>query len=893
MYDLDDFDMEGKIVPTQPSVSKSANIDDIEFVINSSAYTQDQFINSEPVEINEEGLLRAVRFGNLMINPISYNPVTNELKIKRNIEFNITFEGANYEATNTEKARLYSPYFEPIYQSMVNYSPLNSREDMIENQVGYIIIANEVFNGHLDDFVEWKTQKGFKVDVAYTNEIGSSSANIRSYILSQYNNASPTPSFVLLVGDTQQVPASYSSGGHVSDLDYCDLTNDNVPDLLHGRFSAQNPSQLLAQIEKTIEYERYEMSNPSFLEDVIMISGVDANYAPTYGNGQINYGNSYYFNGSNGITSNTFLYPASGSSGAQILSLANQGAAFINYTAHGWESGWADPSFDVNDANSMTNSGKYPTMVGNCCLTNAFDSGACFGEALLRKSNGGAIGYIGGSDVTYWNEDYWWGVGNGSITSNPSYNNTGEGAYDGMFHENNEENWAIVNSAIMVVGNLAVAEANGMDDYYWEIYHLMGDPSLSTYFGLPGTNNINHDVFVAIGGEAVEIQANPHSYIGITQNGMLLGSGTVDESGFAVIVFDQAAEPGSLDLVITAQNTEPYFGEILVASPEGPYVTVSNVNVDIGADNTISAGETVALTLTLENLGNETSSDIEVTLTENDSYISIIDGSASLNNLQEGQTQEVYLAFNVANDAPYLHQFSIDLNMQSNESDWSTSLSFSLEALIESFENDIVFSWESSGDAGWAITSDYANTGSLSMESGQILDNQESSVEVNIDVLQAGEVSFAYRVSSEYSPSGSNFYDGLTFYIDNIQMGQYQPTGSGDAPWNTVSHSISEGNHTLKWTYSKDGGGGSTDCSNTGCDDAAFIDDIVFPSISANSGAMMGDLNNDTVINILDVVLMVNIILGDGSSSNISDLNMDGITNVLDIILLVNLVLEG
>ena len=120
---------------------------------------QNQFINSEPVEINEEGLLRAVRFGNLMINPISYNPVTNELKIKRNIEFNIIFEGANYEATNTEKARLYSPYFEPIYQSMINYSPLNSREDMIENQVGYIIIANEVFNGHLDDFVEWKTQK--------------------------------------------------------------------------------------------------------------------------------------------------------------------------------------------------------------------------------------------------------------------------------------------------------------------------------------------------------------------------------------------------------------------------------------------------------------------------------------------------------------------------------------------------------------------------------------------------------------------------------------------------------------------------------------------------------------------------------------------------------------
>ena len=43
VYDLDDFGIEDKIIPTQPSVSKSANINDIEFVINSSAYTQNEF----------------------------------------------------------------------------------------------------------------------------------------------------------------------------------------------------------------------------------------------------------------------------------------------------------------------------------------------------------------------------------------------------------------------------------------------------------------------------------------------------------------------------------------------------------------------------------------------------------------------------------------------------------------------------------------------------------------------------------------------------------------------------------------------------------------------------------------------------------------------------------
>ena len=50
---------------------------------------------------------------------------------------------------------------------------------------------------------------------------------------------------------------------------------------------------------------------------------------------------------------------------------------------------------------------------------------------------------------------------------------------------------------------------------------------------------------------------------------------------------------------------------------------------------------------------------------------------------------------------------------------------------------------------------------------------------------------------------------------------------------------------------------------------------------------------NDTIINILDVVLMVNIILGENSPSSTSDMNMDGITNVLDIILLINIILEN
>ena len=77
IYSLNELGFDGVIFPTQPSLSKSANLDNIEFVINNALYSQDKFINTDPVQIDEKGFLRAVRFGNLMINPIEYNPVLN------------------------------------------------------------------------------------------------------------------------------------------------------------------------------------------------------------------------------------------------------------------------------------------------------------------------------------------------------------------------------------------------------------------------------------------------------------------------------------------------------------------------------------------------------------------------------------------------------------------------------------------------------------------------------------------------------------------------------------------------------------------------------------------------------------------------------------------------
>ena len=57
----------------------------------------------------------------------------------------------------------------------------------------------------------------------------------------------------------------------------------------------------------------------------------------------------------------------------------------------------------------------------------------------------------------------------------------------------------------------------------------------------------------------------------------------------------------------------------------------------------------------------------------------------------------------------------------------------------------------------------------------------------------------------------------------------------------------------------------------------------------------MGDLNQDGLINVQDIILTINIILGEPPSNYelcSGDLNEDGVIDILDIVLLINLILS-
>ena len=58
---------------------------------------------------------------------------------------------------------------------------------------------------------------------------------------------------------------------------------------------------------------------------------------------------------------------------------------------------------------------------------------------------------------------------------------------------------------------------------------------------------------------------------------------------------------------------------------------------------------------------------------------------------------------------------------------------------------------------------------------------------------------------------------------------------------------------------------------------------------------IVGDLNSDEAINILDIIVLANLILGSDPTNEefqLADLNGDGVLNILDIIFLINIVLN-
>jgi len=588
--DLAEFGVEHPLFPTQPSLSKGADPDNVPFAYDASAYAADR-AGRELVQLVPLGRLRSVDLGRLEVSPVEYFPATNRILVHERVAFRVVFESVDHAAELELKARTHSPFFEGLFHQIDGYrTPHTDHPDHVRDVVTMAVITPASYQPYLQDLIDWKTERGFHmiVGVLGTPEVGSTTTTIRSYIQGLYNNppaGMQPPSFVLFVGDVEQMP-TFTEAGNPTDRPYCCIDADIVPDIYYGRFPAATTTQLQNMLAKTLMYDQFTMPDPAYLGEVVMIAGMDSSHGSVWANGQINYGTSNYFNEAHAIFSHTHLYPQSGSEDAQIVQEVSDGCAYVNYTAHGSETSWSDPTFTQANVRGLQNNGEYCLAVGNCCLAARYSVAECFGETWLREANRGAIGYIGGSNNTYWDEDYFWGVGyRTAIVANPVYDPNGLGAYDGVFHDHGEamEQWYVTNDALVFCGNLAVMQSgSSLTTYYWNIYNLMGDPSISAYLGVPTANPVVYPPTFFTTWTAITVEAEPNSYVGVTRNGEIIAAGTVGESGAVDLpILVSPLLPGNAQIVVMAQNRVPYVQPVNIIVPATVYIAPDQIQADV------------------------------------------------------------------------------------------------------------------------------------------------------------------------------------------------------------------------------------------------------------------------------------------------------------------------
>ena len=803
---LSEFGINQYILPRQPSISKGSTADEIVFHINNKIYKEDRFFQDNIVSTELLGKMREVQLARIIISPFSYNPLKQELEIITSLEIKVSFTNASEE----NNQMFYSAEFEHLYKKCINYLPPSPEDIITTYPVKYVIISDPLFQTPLQPLIEWKTKKGFHVVESYTNDpnVGTTTASIKSYVQGLYDNATvndPAPTYLLLVGDVSQIPSfSGNSGSHISDLYYCEFDGggDFYPEMYYGRFSANTVDEVEHQVEKTLTHEKYLFSDPNFLDDIVLVAGVDANYAPTYGNGQINYATDNYFNIAHNLTIHNYLYGSGtpitsdmAQASASIISNVSEGTGLANYTAHCGSNGWGDPSFNTGDVASLQNYDEYGLVISNCCLPNKFDEPVCFGEALLRADNKGALGHIGASNNTYWDEDYWWSVGNTSnISANPTYSGTGLGAYDCWMHENGEHqnDWFITQAQILHAGNLAVTEAGGAEQYYWEIYHLMGDPSLMPYVGIPTSLNVSHNAILPTGASSFVVNSEENSYVALSMNGILLDAQLCDASGVVNLNFSPISNVGNIDIVVTKQFKQPYISTIQATSPNGPYVNVTNNFItDINGNNNSLAdySETVNLDVDLFNLGGGSSQNLNLVLSSTDQYITIIDSLETVSSINSNQTITTTNAFifQIADLVPDQHVAIFQLNISDNQGNiWNSNINVTLNSPILnhiSFTvNDLILgNGNGKLDAGENLelivevnntghADAYNLTANLSSLSSYITLNSSSASLPLLNTTQSQIVSFNITVDNN-TPVGTNII--FPFNI-NDQIYSYQ-----------------------------------------------------------------------------------------------------------------------
>ena len=402
-YEIENID----IAPSKGNLLRSVDPDDVPYTFDENIYKRDAFYPGPVATLGDPYILRDVRGVVVRVNPFQYNPVRHTLRVYTELTVEVAATGPGRlnvlppTKVHTEPDlafhQIYKHHF-LNYQPNLRYPPLDETGDML-------IICYDAWIPNVQPLADHKTGIGIDTTIVGISSIGNTTNAIKSYIQNVYNSSDLA--FVLLVGDAAQITTPIVNTG-ASDPWYAKLVgNDDYPDIIIGRFSAESAGDVDTQVQRTIAYENdHATMQDWFWKGVGIASDQGAGIGDE---GQSDRQHEDEIRGwllGDGYTLVDQVYDP-GASAATLANAINSGRGIINYTGHGWEQGWSTTGFSNSNVNALTNTDMLPFIVSVACLNGAFTGTTCFGEAWLRATDTsgqptGAIGIYASSVSCSW-----------------------------------------------------------------------------------------------------------------------------------------------------------------------------------------------------------------------------------------------------------------------------------------------------------------------------------------------------------------------------------------------------------------------------------------------------------------------------------------------------------
>ncbi len=383
-------------------------------------------------------------------------------------EILINLPDSDIDITYEKIARFSSSSYEQLFEVLfANYGfyekNINTREDE-----GYLIIIYDDFNDEIKPLADLKETLGFNTTVTKTSDIpgGASKENIKDYIEEAYNEWATPPSYVLLVGDTPQIPTYVGTSGPTAvDLYYVTINPDDYfPDIFIGRFPASTESHVTAMVNKTVYYEEGTFNSTEWIKKAAFMAGND-NYHIS--EGTHNHVIDTYLDPNN-YTCDKLYMVTYGATTQDVTDSINDGRSLAIFSGHGSPSGWGDgPPFYQSDVRALTNQDMYPFVCSHACSTNTFNDPECFGETWLREESKAGLAFWGASASTLWDED--------DILE--------RGMFQAWWDDDLEWIGGMTDMGLYYL--YENYSGGGYTQYYFEAYNIMGDPSVNLWSADP------------------------------------------------------------------------------------------------------------------------------------------------------------------------------------------------------------------------------------------------------------------------------------------------------------------------------------------------------------------------------------------------------------------------